>query len=107
METVIVISAVQGVPIRIEVGPRDVKAEQAVVVRRDNGEKVSNAVLTSKQLNIVGLQRYIFHDTIHYAIRYDTIRYNKTSYQRLRLLSNIKAFESLHGGNFTFICQLR
>lgn len=38
---VIVISAVQGVPIRIEVGPRDVKAEQAVVVRRDNGEKVS------------------------------------------------------------------
>ena len=53
---VIVISAVQGVPIRIEVGPRDVKADQAVVVRRDNGEKVSN----------------------------------KTSYQQLRLLSNIE-----------------
>ena len=31
----------QGVPLRIEVGPRDLKAEQAVVVRRDNGDKVS------------------------------------------------------------------
>ena len=30
----------QGVPLRIEVGPRDVKAEQAVTVRRDTGEKV-------------------------------------------------------------------
>ena len=30
----------QGVPIRIEVGPRDVKAEQVVIVRRDNGAKV-------------------------------------------------------------------
>lgn len=33
--------SVQGVPLRIEVGPRDLKAEQAVVVRRDNGDKVS------------------------------------------------------------------
>ena len=32
---------IQGVPLRIEVGPRDLKAEQAVVVRRDNGDKVS------------------------------------------------------------------
>ncbi|XP_068687645.1 bifunctional glutamate/proline--tRNA ligase-like [Montipora foliosa] len=31
----------KGVPLRIEVGPRDVKADQAVVVRRDNGEKTS------------------------------------------------------------------
>ena len=83
IQGVIVISAVQGVPIRIEVGPRDVKAEQAVVVRRDNGEKVSNTVLTSKQLNIVGLQRYIFprydtyrdtRATIRYITRYDTIQ---------------------------------
>ena len=31
----------QGVPLRIEVGPRDLKSEQAVMVRRDTGEKVS------------------------------------------------------------------
>lgn len=30
----------KGVPLRIEIGPRDVKADQAVVVRRDTGEKV-------------------------------------------------------------------
>jgi prolyl-tRNA synthetase len=29
----------RGVPIRIEVGPRDLKANQIVVVRRDSGEK--------------------------------------------------------------------
>lgn len=30
---------VQGVPIRIELGPRDIAKEQAVIVRRDTGEK--------------------------------------------------------------------
>jgi prolyl-tRNA synthetase len=29
----------KGVPIRIEIGPKDLKAGQAVLVRRDNGEK--------------------------------------------------------------------
>jgi len=29
----------KGVPIRVEIGPNDIKNEQAVVVRRDNGEK--------------------------------------------------------------------
>ena len=38
---VFVTISAQGVPLRIEVGPRDLKAEQAVVVRRDNGDKVS------------------------------------------------------------------
>ena len=30
---------IQGVPIRIEIGPRDLKQGQFVAVRRDNGEK--------------------------------------------------------------------
>lgn len=30
---------VRGVPLRIEIGPRDVKAQQVVLVRRDTGEK--------------------------------------------------------------------
>ncbi len=31
---------VRGVPIRVEVGPRDLEKEQVVFVRRDNGEKI-------------------------------------------------------------------
>jgi prolyl-tRNA synthetase len=30
----------KGIPLRIEIGPRDVKAKQVVFVRRDNGKKV-------------------------------------------------------------------
>jgi prolyl-tRNA synthetase len=33
----------RGVPLRIELGPRDLEADQAVVVRRDSGEKISIA----------------------------------------------------------------
>jgi prolyl-tRNA synthetase len=38
----------QGVPLRIELGPRDLKQNQMVVVRRDTGEK-----LTLKNENIL------------------------------------------------------
>ncbi|XP_030371393.1 bifunctional glutamate/proline--tRNA ligase [Scaptodrosophila lebanonensis] len=34
----------KGVPIRIEVGPKDLKAQQAVAVRRDTGEKLTIAL---------------------------------------------------------------
>lgn len=34
---------VQGVPIRLEVGPRDMKSCQFVAVRRDTGEKLTVA----------------------------------------------------------------
>lgn len=33
------ISWIQGVPIRLEVGPKDLKQNQCVAVRRDTGEK--------------------------------------------------------------------
>ncbi len=29
----------KGIPIRVEIGPKDIEKEQAVIVRRDNGEK--------------------------------------------------------------------
>ncbi len=40
----------KGVPIRIEIGPRDLERQQVVLVRRDNGEKisVSRNLLTSR-----------------------------------------------------------
>jgi prolyl-tRNA synthetase len=31
----------KGVPVRIEIGPRDIEAGQCVAVRRDNGEKIT------------------------------------------------------------------
>ena len=31
----------QGVPIRLEVGPKDMKQQQCVAVRRDTGEKIT------------------------------------------------------------------
>ncbi len=33
----------RGVPIRIEIGPKDIENKQAVIVRRDTGEKISIA----------------------------------------------------------------
>lgn len=35
------VSVLQGVPIRLEVGPKDMQQHQCVVVRRDSGEKVT------------------------------------------------------------------
>ena len=34
----------KGVPIRLEIGPKDIAANQCVLVRRDNGEKISVAL---------------------------------------------------------------
>jgi bifunctional glutamyl/prolyl-tRNA synthetase len=39
----------QGVPIRVEVGPRDVKQGQIVAVRRDTGEKITIKRATAVQ----------------------------------------------------------
>lgn len=34
----------RGIPVRIEMGPRDIEANQAVIVRRDNGEKITVSI---------------------------------------------------------------
>lgn len=34
----------RGIPIRLEIGPRDLEAQQAILVRRDSGEKVAVAL---------------------------------------------------------------
>lgn len=39
----ILLAVFQGVPIRLEVGPRDLKSRQFVAVRRDTGEKLTIA----------------------------------------------------------------
>jgi prolyl-tRNA synthetase len=34
----------RGIPVRIEMGPRDIEANQAIIVRRDNGEKITVSI---------------------------------------------------------------
>lgn len=34
----------RGVPLRLEIGPKDIKAQQVVLVRRDNGEKLTTGM---------------------------------------------------------------
>ena len=45
----------KGIPLRIEVGPKDIEKKQAVVVRRDNGKKefVPEAALKNRVLEIL------------------------------------------------------
>jgi prolyl-tRNA synthetase len=56
----------KGVPIRIEIGPRDVDRDEIVVVRRDNGDKKS--IPTSDILNIIKNEiEMITHDLYNNA----------------------------------------
>ena len=52
----------KGIPVRIELGPRDVKAGQAVVVRRDTGEKKTVKISEVKQT--VGKLLADIHDNL-------------------------------------------
>lgn len=54
---------VKGVPVRIEIGPRDVKKDQVVLVRRDTGEKRAipvNTVEEEVQNTLVTIQEDLF-----------------------------------------------
>jgi prolyl-tRNA synthetase len=54
---------VRGVPVRIEIGPRDVKKDQVVLVRRDTGEKRAvpvNAVAEEVQKTLINIQEDLF-----------------------------------------------
>jgi len=73
---------VRGVPVRIEVGPRDVKNEQVVFVRRDTGEKfiVKNYEIKEKlsetlediQSSLYRKARTFLEENIHLVDDYDT-----------------------------------
>lgn len=45
----------RGVPLRLEIGPKDIKAQQVVLVRRDNGEKLATGMdnLEEKVVNLL------------------------------------------------------
>jgi len=74
----------KGVPIRLEIGPRDVEADQVIAVDRLTGEKktLTSGQVTSQMVGILdGLQKGLFADALafrtantHEAGDFDTLR---------------------------------
>jgi len=59
----------RGVPLRIEVGPRDIKNNQAIVVRRDTGDKTPVALDELKEkvrVTLVDIQKSLFEVAFKY-----------------------------------------
>jgi len=59
----------KGVPLRIEIGPRDIKNDQAVIARRDNGKKiqVSMDLLTQMvQKNLDDIQKSMYSTALQF-----------------------------------------
>jgi prolyl-tRNA synthetase len=71
----------KGVPIRIEIGPRDITKESVIVVRRDTGEKISvgmkelneklGKILTEIQNSMYEKSLKFLRDNTHIASNYD------------------------------------
>ena len=62
----------KGVPLRLELGPRDVAAGQVVAVRRDNGEKKSfpdSGVITAVDESLKAMQENMFQKALEFRIK--------------------------------------
>jgi len=74
----------KGVPVRIEVGPMDVKKEQVIAVRRDTGEKVAikdrqlvnslGKLLEEIQSNLIKKADNLFKENLHEAKDFETLK---------------------------------
>lgn len=77
-----------GVPIRIEVGPRDIENQKAVLVRRDTGEKIIVAIdeiLTKVEELLISIQKNIFDKALEFRNK-NTFRLN--NYEEFLTLFN-------------------
>ncbi|MBD3183606.1 proline--tRNA ligase [Candidatus Poribacteria bacterium] len=84
----------KGVPVRIEVGPRDVKNQQVVLVRRDNREKIivkENNLLDEIQKNLEDIQSGLFQKALDFR--------TENTYE----VDNFKDFEDIMAGGRGFI----
>lgn len=76
----------RGIPLRIEMGPRDIEANQAVIVRRDNAEKtvVSLDEIAGKVGELLDtmqremLERARAHRDAHISVALDYDEFKKT-----------------------------
>jgi prolyl-tRNA synthetase len=72
-----------GVPLRIEIGPKDVKSKQVVAVRRDTGEKISlkdkdikkiGSILKDIQSNLIKKADEYFKKNMHEARNFSELK---------------------------------
>jgi prolyl-tRNA synthetase len=59
----------KGIPLRIEIGPKDIEKKQVVFVRRDSGIKISvdeNSVLKEAEKMLKDIQRSLFEKAKHF-----------------------------------------
>ena len=74
----------RGIPVRVEIGPRDLEEGKAVLVRRDNGEKLECALDTISD-TIAELLETIQHDMLERARAHmDSHTYKAADYDELR-----------------------
>ena len=82
----------KGVPLRIEIGPRDIENGQCVAVRRDNGEKTTVAI-SELTAAVPGLL-----DAVHHGL-YEKAKANLDSHIFPAFsLEEAKALQTEHGG---------
>ena len=82
----------KGIPLRIEVGPRDVKDNQLVMVRRDRSEKVI------KQLDGIGEESRIILDTIQKDMFEKASTFRADNTKRISSYEDFKEFYESEGG---------
>ncbi len=83
----------RGVPVRVEVGPRDLDASQVTVVRRDTGEK-SPVALDAAADALVGLM-----DTIQRALFDDALAFREANTRTVGSYDELR--ESVAAGGFS------
>jgi len=74
----------KGVPLRMEIGPRDIKENKVVLVRRDNGEKLfikkddvlekTSLILDEIQITLFEQARDFRDENTHLVSNYDTFK---------------------------------
>ena len=74
----------RGIPLRVEIGPKDIEAGQAVIVRRDNGEKCVVA-LTELNAKVGELLEQMQKDMLERARTHrDNHTYTATTYEEFK-----------------------
>ncbi|MGZ5278833.1 MAG: proline--tRNA ligase [Pseudobdellovibrionaceae bacterium] len=82
----------QGVPLRVEVGPRDMAKNEVFVGRRDKGVKEKSGIARAEFVNTVGAILTEMHQNI-----YDRALARRT--ENTRNINSLKEFEEFFGGS--------
>ncbi len=83
----------RGIPVRVEIGPKDIEANQCVLARRDNGEKLTVS-LDNIEESVTALLETIQKDMLERATKHrDSHTYTATSMEELnRIVTETPGF---------------